>query len=48
LPTVSYSTTWHCASDRAFDVLRERALLRDQTLEYTALNVLDDIVRFDL
>jgi hypothetical protein len=36
-----------CAPDRALDLLRERALPLDQTLEYTALDVLDNIVRFD-
>jgi hypothetical protein len=36
-----------CGPDRAFDLLRDRALLLDQTLEYTALDVLDNIVRFD-
>jgi hypothetical protein len=37
-----------CGPDRAFDLLRERALLLDQTLEHTALDVLDEILRFDL
>jgi len=38
----------HCGPDRAFDLLRERALLLGQSLEDTALDVLDNIVRFDL
>jgi hypothetical protein len=37
----------HCAPGRAFDLLHERALLLGQTLEHTALDVLDNIVRFD-
>jgi len=36
-----------CGPDKAFDLLRERALLLGQTLEYTSLDVLDHVIRFD-
>jgi AmiR/NasT family two-component response regulator len=37
----------NCGSDQAFDLLREKAFMLGQTLEYTALDVLDDLIRFD-
>ena len=36
-----------CPPDRAFDLLREKAFMLGQTLEYTALDVLDNIISFD-
>jgi len=36
-----------CGPEQAFDLLREKAFMLDQTLEFTALDVLDDIIRFD-
>ena len=36
-----------CGMDEAFDLLREKAFVLGQTLEYTALDVLDHIIRFD-
>lgn len=36
-----------CPPDQAFDLLREKAFLLGQTLEHTALDVLDDIIRFE-
>jgi hypothetical protein len=36
-----------CTLVEAFDLLRERALALDQTLEVTALDVIDGEIRFD-
>ena len=36
-----------CRMAEAFDLLRERAFALDQTLEHTALDVLDGVLRFD-
>jgi len=36
-----------CTLAEAFDLLRERAVQLGQTLEHTALDTLDRIIRFD-
>jgi AmiR/NasT family two-component response regulator len=36
-----------CSLAEAFDLLRERAFAMNQTLEYTALDVIDGEIRFD-
>jgi AmiR/NasT family two-component response regulator len=37
----------NCGADQAFDLLREKAFQLGQTMEYTALDVLDRVIRFD-
>jgi hypothetical protein len=37
----------NCGPDQALDLLREKALMLGQSLEYTALDVLDHIIRFN-
>lgn len=36
-----------CSIPEAFNLLRERAFALDQSLEHTALDVIDGFVRFD-
>jgi AmiR/NasT family two-component response regulator len=36
-----------CGHEQAFDLLREKAFQLSQTMEYTAFDVLDRIIRFD-
>lgn len=45
--TAVICTQAQCGPDQAFDLLRDKAFLLGQTLEYTALDVLDYIIRFD-
>jgi AmiR/NasT family two-component response regulator len=37
----------HCTVPETFDLLRERSMKIDQTLEHTALDVIDGLIRFD-
>jgi hypothetical protein len=37
----------HCTVAAAFDLLRERAFELDQTLEVTAIDVIDRVLRFE-
>jgi hypothetical protein len=37
----------NCGPEQAHDLLRERAFTLGQSLEYTALDVLDHIIRFN-
>jgi hypothetical protein len=37
----------HCAVEAAFDLLRERAFTLGQTLDVTALDVVDHVIRFE-
>ena len=36
-----------CSPAEASDLFREKAFALDQDLEYTALDVLDEVIRFD-